>query len=85
MNLPPEMRTNYDNLCLIAIIHGPSSCSLRGVFEAIADELKDLESNPVIAYDDFTKRKIFTSAMLFSVTADLPGSFYHTNTNLGCS
>jgi hypothetical protein len=74
LNLPLSIRRQYGNLCLLALIHGPKApSSLQGPLEVIAKQLKQLHDTPIIVYDSDTQRNIRISAILHSVTADLPG------------
>jgi hypothetical protein len=77
-NLPLNLRRQYGNICITAIVHGPKApSSLRGVCEVIASELATMYENPVDVFDAHQQRVIQTGAMLFSVTGDLPGCNTH--------
>jgi hypothetical protein len=77
LNLGLDQSRKYHNICLLCLIHGPSApTSLAGVCSQIAKDLNDIYQHPIEVYDSDDKQTITTSAMLYSITGDLPGSFF---------
>lgn len=93
LNLPPSLRYEIENMCLVGVIPGPHEPSLHemnNLFPPLIQDLKDFWSTGVY----FTKTSIYPNgrlvkAALIPLVSDLPAArqvagFSHFSSNLFC-
>jgi hypothetical protein len=74
LNLPPHKRHHPSNMLLVGVIPGPTKPKSHAAYlNPLVDELLQLESAGVSAYDGYSKEKFILHARLLITVSDYPG------------
>jgi hypothetical protein len=74
LNLPPELRTKYENMEVYGIIEGQHPANTQLLYGKLVDELVELWDEGFACWDSYTDEHVRLKVMLFAILMDYKGA-----------